>query len=114
MDSEGLKQLIIQIREALEAADKARQSAEKPALFELESMELEVKFTVADSGTRKGGFDFKIVALGTEGTVRSEEVQTLRLKYRVAPQTGYEPLPGTRFHGARTGEKGASGTDVLE
>ncbi|MDB5388248.1 MAG: hypothetical protein JWM11_3894 [Planctomycetaceae bacterium] len=114
MVSDSLKRLITEVRDSLVAIDNERSTAQRHALFELEFMELEIKFTVADSGTQKGGIDLKIVSLGTEGTIRSEEVQTLRLKYRVAPHTANDPLPGTRFHGEQAGGKGSRETDTIE
>lgn len=114
MISESLKELIIQVRNSLEAVDNERQLDERPALFELESLELEVKFTVGETDVVKGGFDIKIVAIGSEGSVRSEEVQTLRLKYRVATFAENTQLPGTRFYSNRAADKKSTGTDLVE
>jgi hypothetical protein len=94
----NLKQLVTEIRAALEEVDSERRSSGKPALFELETLELEIKFTVTESDTTKGGFDIKIITLGSEGNIRGEAIQGLRLSYRVATSAVGADLPGTRFH----------------
>lgn len=114
MINESLKQLIVQVRDSLESVDSERQAEGRAPLFELESLELEIKFTVNEGEATKGGFDIKVVSLGTENSVRSEEVQTLRLTYRVASHAAHSHLPGTRFHGDRASTPTGTGTEIIE
>ena len=84
----NLKQLVSQIRGELEDLDRERQAQGKSPLFELEKLELEVKFTVTENQAKKAGFDLKIVSAGTEGTHRQETVHTVKLQYRLSEDAG--------------------------
>jgi hypothetical protein len=95
MNTIKLKDLVQDIRRQLEELDRERTSQELEALFELQGMDIELKFTVAESATAKGGFDIKIVTAGGEGHEHSEAVQTIKISYRVSPQ--YEGF-GKRAH----------------
>ena len=94
----NLRELVSRIRSELEDVDRQRQADSKPALLTLESVDLELKFTVASSDSTKGGFDLKIVAVGREGGVREEAVQTIRLQYKVAKDAKGNSPVGGRAH----------------
>jgi len=109
----NLQELISQIRDELEQVDRGRETAGKPPLFQLESLELELKFTVAESQESKGGLDLKVVSFGADQAVREEQVQTVRLCYRTVPTADEAPLPGTRAH-ASSAKQGTEDIVALE
>jgi len=109
----NLQELISQIRDELETLDRNREAAGKPPLFHLESLELELKFAVAENAGSKGGVDLKVISFGADEAVREEQVQTVRLRYRAAPTTEETPLPGTRAHSTSRNQD-TDGTVALE
>ena len=60
-------------------------TAGKQALFQLSSMELELNFVVKSSSEVKGGFDLKIVSLGSKLAEAGEEVQKITVKFSTPP-----------------------------
>lgn len=109
----NLKKLVSAVRDELEALDRERASGKRPPLFQLESMELELKFTVAESDSAKGGMDLKIVSFGADKALREEQVQSVRLRYRVAPSAEDAKLLGTRAHSENAADAG-TGIESLE
>lgn len=94
----NLKELVEHIRDELEHADRERAIQGREPLFKLEMLELEVKFTVTDESTGKGGIDLKVVTFGRQGSVASEAVQTIRLQYKpLQREEGLLP-PGSLAH----------------
>ena len=87
-----LKELVQEVRRQLESLDQERTAAGADALFELQSMELELRFTVEESTTGKGGFDLKVITAGGEDKESSESVQTVKITYRVPD--GYRGFGG--------------------
>jgi hypothetical protein len=79
----NLMELVSAIRDELEQLDKARTEAGRKALFHLSAMELELNFVVEENTTAKGGFDIKVVSLGGDIGVRTEQVQKAVLKFNV-------------------------------
>jgi len=104
-----LQSLIGAIRKGLEEVDSDLKSRSREALFDLESMELELKFVVSESDTLKGGFDLKVVSLGASSGIKSDTVQTVRLTYSLSKSAAAGLVPGARAHSA-SGTRGA--TDV--
>lgn len=90
-----LKELVQEIRRQLEELDNDRTKEGKAALFELQSLELELKFAVEENTAETGGFDFKIVALGSEQQYRSETIQAIKIIYY--PSDSYNGA-GRRAH----------------
>jgi len=80
-----LKELVQEIRRQLEELDSERIEEGADPLLLLETVSLELKFTVAESAAGKGGFDLKIVTVGSEKQDRTEAVQTVSIQYRVDP-----------------------------
>jgi NTP-dependent ternary system trypsin peptidase co-occuring protein len=80
----NLSELIRYIRAELEKADRVRLTENQKALFELSGMELELNFAVVRDATAKGGFDLKVISAGGETTLRNEQIQKVRLTYKVA------------------------------
>lgn len=105
----NLSQLVSVIREELEELDLARALADKPALFQLSKMDLELAFTVVEDDSVKGGFDLKVISLGGQTAVRSEQVQRVKLSFEVPTQAIELGVPGTRAHHT---SRSSSSTDV--
>ena len=94
-----LSDLVFTVRNELEAADLRLRNAEKPTLFRLASMELELNFVVKSSDEVKGGFDLKIISLGSKLADANEKVQKIKIKFEVPPEVKRSELPGSRFFG---------------
>lgn len=94
MEKVELAPLLESIRDELELIDRNRQAHNRPALFELQSFELELKFVVTKQENASGGFNFQVVRLEGSDTLNSEAVQTIRLSYKV---TKTRPA-GSRLH----------------
>lgn len=107
-----LNKLVVAIRSGLEQADLESRNAGKDALFELDSLELELKFLVAEQAGMKGRFDLKIVSFGTSDDVKTEQVQTIKVKYAVSKDALRTGVPGTRAH-AESADDAAQDVDPL-
>jgi Trypsin-co-occurring domain 2 len=94
----NLTELVTAVRDQLEELDRARILAEKPPLFHLSRMELELAFTVVESDAIKGGFDLKVVSLGGQTSLRSEQIQRIKLSFEVPAEAIKAGVPGTRAH----------------
>lgn len=92
-----LSALILGVRKELEKADVQMRVAGKPTLFQLSSMELELHFVVKTSSEVKGGFDLKIVSLGSKLAEAGEEVQKVKVKFEVPPEAIKAQVTGSRF-----------------
>src|SRR3569623_152948 len=92
-----LSALIFAVRLELEAADLRLRSAQKPTLFRLSSMELELNFVVKSSDEVKGGFDLKVISLGSKIADANETAQKIKIRFEVPPEVKRSELPGTRF-----------------
>jgi hypothetical protein len=79
----NLIELVSAIRDELEHLDKARTEAGRKALFHLSAMELELNFIVEENSSAKGGFDIKVVSLGGDVGIRTEQIQKAVLKFNV-------------------------------
>jgi len=79
----NLIELVSAIRDELEHLDKTRIEAGRQALFHLSAMELELNFVVEENTSAKGGFDIKVLSLGGDVGVRTEQVQKVVLKFNV-------------------------------
>jgi hypothetical protein len=79
----NLEQLVTMIRDELERVDSAQQKAKRGALFRLSGLEVELSVVVEENTSAKGGFDIKVLSLGAETGVRTEQIQKILLKYDV-------------------------------
>jgi hypothetical protein len=86
MSAVNLRNLVEEIRRELEAVDRDREARNAEALFELQGMDLELKFTLSEATTGKAGLDLKLITAGNETQVRSETVHTVKISYRVNAQ----------------------------
>lgn len=93
-----LKELVAAIRDELEAVDQNRILARKASLFHLTEMQLELNFTVASQKKGKAGFSLQVLSAGAEGSVSSEQVQKVTLKYVVSPDAARGTILGARAH----------------
>ena len=92
-----LSSLIAAVRTELEQADAAVRASHKTALFRLSGLELELNFVVKTSDSVKGGFDLKVVSLGSSLGSASEEVQRVKVKFDVDRNALQQQVLGTRF-----------------
>jgi hypothetical protein len=99
MSTINLKELVQEIRKQLEELDQERIAQGTDAMFELQNVELELKFTVRGSSSQKGGLDIKIVTAGTEKQEGTETIQTIKISYKASPL--YQGV-GTRAHHSTT------------
>lgn len=81
----GLAGLLTYIREQLEEADRMRTAANRQPLFQLAGLELELHVAIEETSDVKGGFDLKLISAGASGGMKSEEIQTLKLRWEVPP-----------------------------
>jgi hypothetical protein len=100
-----LQNLVTAIRDELERIDEGRLKAKKPALFHLADMELELNFTVVENVGAKGGIDLKVVSFGMEGSLKSEQVQKVRLKFKVPKEVQAANVVGARAHSTSASHK---------
>jgi hypothetical protein len=78
----GVDKLATQIRDELEQMEAEK--ADEP-LFSLKGFDLEISFVVTRDSRDKGGFDTRVLTLGTEREISQEAVQKVTLHM--------EPLP---------------------
>jgi hypothetical protein len=83
-----LTDLIDTIRNELAAVDENRIRDGAEPLFELERLELELRFTVEQRAAGKTGFDIKVLTAGGEETLREELIQTVKISYRFVGESG--------------------------
>jgi hypothetical protein len=94
----NLKELVSAIRSELEQIDQARIMDEKPPLFQLTNLELELNFTVVENDSVKGGFDLKVISLGSDLGSSTQEVQKVILKFEVPAEARTSHVLGVRAH----------------
>ncbi len=108
-----LRSLVVAIRKSLEETDLEMRQAQKAALFELESIELELKFLVEERDGLKGGFDLKILSAGATEDIKTEQVQTVKVKYLVSKTATVHGVVGSRAHGKGADESSAVDIEPL-
>ncbi|KPK91870.1 MAG: hypothetical protein AMJ94_06240 [Deltaproteobacteria bacterium SM23_61] len=81
----GVKELIQKVKSELIATEIERRSSNEAALFEIKDFDLEIKFTVNTSRTVSGKIDYKVVVVGGDKKLSSEEVQTIKLHMVTLP-----------------------------
>jgi len=78
-------ELIRQVQRELIDSQVQRESEGQSALFEVESLTVEVHFVASSSSTGKGGFDLKILTLGGEKAYKEEQVHKITLTLKALP-----------------------------
>jgi NTP-dependent ternary system trypsin peptidase co-occuring protein len=83
-------ELVEAIRALRRELIKAQQGQEdKEILFQVEDIDLEMKFEVSKSAGAEAGIKFWLVSLGGKGDLTSATTHTVRLKLRaITPQGG--------------------------
>jgi hypothetical protein len=109
-----LTTLISTVRSELERSDLSLRAAGKPALFVVDSLELELSFVVKENEALKGGFDLKIVSLGSTLGSGREEVQKIKIKFRVPPEVRETQPPGYRHYDTTAGGLALERVEPLE
>jgi hypothetical protein len=94
----NLVDLVTSIRDELEQADKARLVSGKAALFQLSGLELELNFVVSETAGAKGGFDIKVLSVGGDVSVRTEEVHKVKLTFEIPDEA--KTVLGARARGS--------------
>lgn len=95
-----LRELIASVRRELEEAGRELRESNRAPLLDLEEVELELQFTLANDTKVDSKLDLKIFAIGSDDTVQDSQVQKVRLKYKVAKTARQQNLPGSRAHGS--------------
>lgn len=107
--SVSVSALIAHIRSELVKAETERRERGDDPLLELQQVEIEVNFLVETSDAVKGGFDLKVITLGSENQLRREDVQKVKIVLqKLAAERGYAP------HGSRFGRAGRRSRDAVQ
>jgi hypothetical protein len=75
----SVKDVIQAVSEDLLASRDERLAAGRPAVFEVESLDIELSIAVTRSSKKAGGVDLKVVRGDLEGTTAHESLQRLLL-----------------------------------
>ena len=89
--------LVAQVRAELEALDDERRAATKPALLALDSVEIELQFSVL-AATDSGEADLRVLPADAAEGVQAAAVQKVRLRFTVDETARREGLAGSRGH----------------
>ena len=109
----NLGALVLAVRSELDELDAQMRQAEMSSLFDLDQMELELQFTVAQDVKTGAKLDLKIISFGGDDTVKNSQVQKIKLTYRVAETARRMRVPGTRGHSTAS-EGGSEDVQPLE
>lgn len=83
-------ELIRQVQNELIESQTQRELEGQSALFEVESLTVEVHFVVSSSSTGKGGFDLKIITLGGEKAYKEEQIHKITLTLKsISPEDNF-------------------------
>lgn len=97
--------LITAIRDSLDKVDDEMQRASRETLFELDTLEIELKCVATESKEKKGGIDLKVISASATGQVKAESVQTIKIRYSVTSKAKQNQVSGVRAHSsAQTGQ----------
>ena len=110
----GVAELVSRVRDELETLDAARQTANKPALFTLEQLELELQFTAVERLDGRGGIDLKVISVGGSKGVESTAVQKIRLRFALDEDARRLKVPGVRSHSSAAGTENLKDTEPIE
>ena len=89
-------ELVRRVRSELEALDAERRSSETPSLLALDTVEIELHFSViATSGEDT---DLRVLPAGDANGVHAAAVQKVRLQFKVDEQARQQGLLGSRAH----------------
>lgn len=97
-----IKDVISKLRLQLEALDQERRDGNKPPLFNLSSVEVELSFIIKDSEDGKVGFDIKVISAGMGGSQATESVQKMKIVLSPTESDSASPRLGTRFQRKKT------------
>jgi len=92
----GINGLIVKVRNELAQAERQMAADGRSALFVLQDMEMEIRFTV------QAGGELKVEGAGLAGTLdqSTERAQTLKLRWTTLPEkTGETPRGGVSMPG---------------
>ena len=73
-------------RELIESREERREAGD-PAVFEVDSLDIEISFVVTESTTGSGGFDLRVIRAGLDKHYDEQAVQRITLHLR-APEPG--------------------------
>jgi hypothetical protein len=105
----GVADLVARVRDELETLDASRDAADRPALFSLDELELELQFTAIERVDGRGGIDLKVVSLGASKGLESTAVQKIRLRFVLEEAARRAGLLGSRAHSSQS-----DGSDVKD
>lgn len=96
----GIADLVTRVRDELERLDADRRSADKPALFALKEMELELQFTAVERKGGQGAIDLRVISVGGSKDIESSAIQKINLRFDLDPTAERERALGSRGHAA--------------
>ncbi len=76
----SLKELIRTVSDELIASRAERLASNRPAIFEVEGLTIEVSFIVTDSVGGGGGFDLKILKADAQTDYKQESIHKIALR----------------------------------
>lgn len=85
-----INQLLRQVHTALLDAQSERLKNNEAAIFEVDSLTLEVHFVAIEEASAKGGFDFKIVSAGVGQKFDEQQVHKVVLNLKGSSLTADE------------------------
>ena len=86
----GLKELIRSIHTELVESQADREQTGMPPLFSVNGLDLEMHFTVSETGHTGGKIDLKIISVGSDHTIKEEQIHRITLHLRALDP---EPYP---------------------
>ena len=86
----GLKDLIRSIHTELAESQADREQTGMPPLFEVNGLDLELHFTISETDHIGGKIDLKIISIGSDKTIKDEQIHRITLHLRALEQ---EPYP---------------------
>jgi len=75
----SLKELIRTVSDELMASRAERLAANRPAIFEVDGLTIEVSFIITESDAAGGGFDLKILKANAKSDYRQESIHKITL-----------------------------------
>ncbi len=91
----GIKELIDSVKRDLVKSEEGRIARKEAPLFNVEYVDLEIKFVVGKTVTEKGQVELKVVTADAEKTTNTELVQTIKLHMATIPAVAGESLPNS-------------------
>jgi hypothetical protein len=88
-ESLGVRDAVRQVKRELQEADRERLDSGEPALFEVQSFDLELHFVVEQKSSAGVGLEPKLILVNKSSEISAQTVQTIKIHMvAAAPETG--------------------------